>query len=125
MAHAIVLNGTVQNVVVSDGDFAAQQGWVEIPEGVSVESGWLYDGSKFTEPTPSDDFLKQVNKVRAQTLLQETDWAALPDLANQALTPHLVNATDFYTYRNSLRAIAINPTTTVKWPVKPTEQWSS
>ena len=43
-----------------------------------------------------------------------------PDTSN---TPHLLNAADFLAYRLSLRAIAVNPPTTVVWPTIPSETW--
>jgi len=38
----------------------------------------------------------------------------------------LTNQTDFIAYRNEIRAIAVNPPTTVAtFPTIPTEQWSN
>ena len=124
MKYAIIKDGTVQNIAAADEQFAAENGWTAIPEDSPVEAGWLYDGTSFTEPAPTDDFLKEVNRAKARQLLTDTDWAALPDVADQSAHPHLVNVTDFYSYRNTLRTIAVNPSVQVEWPEQPTEQWS-
>jgi hypothetical protein len=123
MPYAIIKDGTVQNVASADSQFAAEQGWIECHE--RVEAGWLYDGSSFIEPTPTDDFLKEINKARAKQLLVETDWVSLPDVTDSSVNPYLINAQDFYSYRNQLRVILFNPPAQVTWPKKPTEEWSS
>jgi hypothetical protein len=67
------------------------------------------------------------NKAQAQQLLQATDWVEMPSVTNPANTPHLTNQADFITYRTAVRAIAVNPPTTVvtTWPTLPAAQWST
>lgn len=66
------------------------------------------------------------NKNKAKQLLAETDWVELPSVTNTANTPHLINAADFITYRNTLRSIAVNPPDTeATWPTIPAEQWAT
>lgn len=67
------------------------------------------------------------NKAQAQQLLQATDWVEMPSVTNPANTPHLTNQADSVTYRTAVRAIAVNPPTTVvtTWPTLPAEQWST
>lgn len=49
--YAIIENGVVINIVVSDAEFAAQNGWVSLPNGFGIND--LYDGSTFTKaPEP-------------------------------------------------------------------------
>jgi hypothetical protein len=69
----------------------------------------------------------EIKKEKAVRLLSETDWAATASIIDPAVSnPYLVNQDEFLTYRNALRAIAINPPEGfVNWPVKPTEVWSS
>jgi hypothetical protein len=57
MKYAIIENGIVVNIVVASPEFAAQQGWIECPEGVGI--GWTFDGVMATPPpepesTPQD-----------------------------------------------------------------------
>jgi hypothetical protein len=65
------------------------------------------------------------NKNKAQSLLSATDWVEIPSVSNTANNPHLANVDEFLTYRNALRAIAVNPPIVATWPTIPTEQWSS
>jgi hypothetical protein len=65
------------------------------------------------------------NKQQAQSLLTGTDWTEIPSVTNPENTPHLTNAAEYITYRNALRAIAVNPTWNVVFPTAPTETWSS
>ena len=66
------------------------------------------------------------NKRQAASLLQQTDWVELPSVSNPAVNPHLVNLNEFLSYREALRAIAVNPPVTVsEWPVEPEEIWSA
>lgn len=53
----------------------------------------------------------------AKQLLQETDWASLPDVG-------LSNQSSFFEYRKTVRNYIINSTTDPIWPVQPTAQWS-
>jgi hypothetical protein len=63
------------------------------------------------------------NKATASSLLQATDWSTLPDVTTQ--TPKLDNQADFVTYRNQVRAIAVNPPTTpATFPTVPVAVWS-
>ena len=48
--YAIIENNVVVNKVLADADFAAEQGWVTLPEGVDI--GWTYDGETATPPEP-------------------------------------------------------------------------
>ena len=73
-----------------------------------------------------DDQTKQSNKQQAINLLKETDWSETPSVSDITRTPHLLNSEDFISYREQLRAIAVNPPVTVEtWPTLPTEEWSS
>lgn len=73
---------------------------------------------------PTDDELKADCKSRASTLLYETDWTTISDVANPENNPYLKNQSDFIAYRNILRQYAVNPVINPTWPTKPTEQWS-
>jgi hypothetical protein len=74
MKYAIIAKGIVTNIAVADPEFAAQQGWIECPEGVDI--GWSFDGQTATppveipqpEPTPptKEELLAQLNALSAQ-----------------------------------------------------------
>jgi hypothetical protein len=55
-------------------------------------------------------------KLKAQSLLNDTDWSVLPDV-------NLVNSEDFVTYRDILRKLVINPVENPEFPVKPKAIW--
>jgi len=53
MKHAVIDNGIIVNVVLSESDFAAQMGWVAFPDYVdnkAVGIGWGYDGTNWIAP---------------------------------------------------------------------------
>jgi len=53
MNYAVIENGVVVNIVVSDAELAAQMGWVAYPEYVDnkpVGKDWSYDGTNWTPP---------------------------------------------------------------------------
>jgi hypothetical protein len=65
------------------------------------------------------------NKTRAVQLLANTDWVNQPDVTNTSNTPHLLNLAEFVAYRNTIRAIAVNPPSgNLNWPTEPAAQWS-
>jgi hypothetical protein len=67
---------------------------------------------------------KQANKSQASTLLQQTDWVELGDVADPTKPPYLSNKAEFTAYRAALRAIAVNPPTEpAVFPVAPSEIW--
>lgn len=74
-----------------------------------------------------DNLRKQQNKQQASNLLSQTDWTAIPSVADPAQSnPFLANQPAFLEYRNQLRAIAINPPVVVEsWPVEPDEVWET
>lgn len=76
--------------------------------------------------TPEETQARQQQiKSQASQLLAATDWTEIPSVNNTSVDPHLVNASEFVTYRNALRSIAVNMPVDPVWPTKPTEQWSS
>lgn len=64
-----------------------------------------------------DTALKQSNKDKAAKLLDETDWTQVADCP-------LLNKQEFIDYRETVRAIALNPTVDAVFPDLPTNQWS-
>ena len=77
--YAIIKDGIVVNAAASDAEFAAEQGWVLLPERAGV--GWSYiDGQfvdnrppmpEYVEPTApaaptKEELLAQLNALTAQ-----------------------------------------------------------
>jgi hypothetical protein len=93
---------------------------------------WLDSSPKPTQaeldalaPSTDEQVAKTACKAQASQLLYETDWTTIPDVANTANNPYLMNQADFIAYRNTVRQLAVNPVPNPTFPTKPTEQWSS
>lgn len=72
---AIIENGKVVNVAVAEADYAAGQGWIDLPDGVGID--WDYVNGQFvdnrpapeviTPPAPTkEELLAQLNAIAAQ-----------------------------------------------------------
>ena len=72
-----------------------------------------------------EDSKKSANKRQAESLLQETDWVENPSVSDATKPVYLSNFAEIMDYRIALRVIAINPTVTVEWPVKPDNVWTT
>lgn len=102
-------------------------------------NGESYEGLDWTSqsPKPTQEELdalwpstqefeaKKACKQQAQEILYKTDWTTIPDVADPAYTPYLMNQTEFKQYRAIIRDLAVNPVADPVWPTQPTEQWSS
>jgi hypothetical protein len=69
----------------------------------------------------------QDNKQQAKTLLEQSDWATRPSVADPAISnPYLANQADFFDYQNALRQIVFNPPDTkIEFPPLPKEVWET
>ena len=92
-----------------------------------INGVWGIGNQEFydNEITAYNNNLKAECKNKASELLYATDWTTIPDVTNPANNPYLLNQADFIAYRNTVRALAVNPVTNPTFPTKPTEQWSS
>lgn len=86
---------------------------------------WEVANYEHNNPPPPPPPTAEENKATAVDLLSQTDWTALPDVADPLKSnPYLANANEFNTYRNAVRQIAINPVAgSLVWPVMPPEIW--
>lgn len=97
-----------------------------------VDGEWV-DGWTVTTMTPEqkaqhDAQVQAQNKQQATQLLTNTDWTAIPSVADpQQSNPYLANQNAFLSYRSQVRAIAVNPPTTpvTTWPTLPVEVWET
>ena len=68
----------------------------------------------------------QQNANLAKQILSNTDWTAIPDVADPLKSnPYLMNQADFVSYRSAVRNIAVNPTWDAVFPEAPAEIWSN
>jgi hypothetical protein len=75
-SYAIIENGLVVNAAEAEADYAAEQGWVLLPEGAGI--GWSYVDGEFVDlrpapepmPTPppptKEELLAQLQALQAQ-----------------------------------------------------------
>jgi hypothetical protein len=72
---AIIENGKVVNAVVAEADYAAEQGWIALPDGAGID--WDYVDGQFIDnrpvpevimpPAPTkEELLAQLNALSAQ-----------------------------------------------------------
>lgn len=66
------------------------------------------------------------NKTKGKQLLSDTDWTAIPSVADPLQSnPYLTNQDAFFVYRSAVRDIVLNPTYDAVFPEEPVEIWSS
>ena len=66
------------------------------------------------------------NSAQAKTILTNTDWTSIADVANPLKSnPYLMNQAEFTAYRSTIRNIAVNPTWDAVFPTAPTEVWGN
>lgn len=97
----------------------------ELPSWVqSCIQEWQAADNEHKQPKP---ITIEDNKNTAMALLSETDWTALPDVADPTKSnPYLANVSEFNAYRNAVRQIAINPVAgSIDWPIKPVADWGN
>lgn len=125
----IVAYLTVNNIDFAPGDYMTGQ-----PEGQEDQVLHWNTEKLGAQPTQAQldaayttyegQQIQKQNKVEASALLSATDWTVNSDVTTG--THKLTNQADFIAYRNTVRAIAVNPpTTAATFPTLPTEQWSS
>jgi hypothetical protein len=120
--YAIIENGVVVNTAEATPEFAAQQGWTDLPLGYQI--GDEFDGTNWksntvvltVEQLKAQAIEQKAAGVRAQrnALLTETDWTQAIDVP-QAIKDK------WAPYRQALRDVPQQAgfPESVVWPVKP------
>jgi len=70
-SYGVIADGVVINAVLAEADYAAEQGWVLLPEGVGPT--WLYDGFTFSAPLPYVPSMEVQSAARAAAYRNESD----------------------------------------------------
>lgn len=117
-AH-IIENGIVTNTIEVES-LGFMPNLIDAENGGSI--GDLWDGTVFTTPVPDPAEAIKTNKTKAEGLLAATDWSTLPDVTTGS--PSLTNQADFISFRNTVRAIVVNPTEVAVFPEIPSSVWS-
>lgn len=72
------------------------------------------------------DQIAQQKKAQGKTILSNTDWTAIPSVADPLQSnPYLTNQAEFLSYRSAVRDIVLNPTYDAVFPEEPVEIWSN
>jgi hypothetical protein len=100
MRYAIIESGKVVNIAVATPEYAEQQGWVELPQGVGI--GWTFDGENAIPPPRDIEGEWDVVREKRNQLLTESDVMVMPDRWN-AMTSE--EQTAWAVYRQELRDI--------------------
>lgn len=113
-----------------------QPSYDPITQGVREIAPTLTDGQYYQtfevyDLTPEQiqynkDQIAQQNKQLGKQILSNTDWTAIPSVADPAQSnPYLTNQNEFFVYRSAVRDIVLNPTWNAVFPTEPVEVWSS
>ena len=72
--YAVIENGKVVNIVVSDADYANHQNWIPLTDGAGI--GWDYANGQFTDNRP-------VPQPNPEVLTREQLLARLQEIQTQ------------------------------------------
>jgi hypothetical protein len=93
---------------------------------LNAEIAWNEAANPPPPPPFTPEQIRDQNNGEAINRLQLTDWAATVDISNPVYSnPYLANQDAFLTYRSAIRAIAVNPPSTLvdPWPTEPLPDW--
>lgn len=125
--HAVQFNGAdgwIEFVTLETGYKPENEPITNLDQFQAVLDSWAQiDYERKNPPPPS----AAQNKAKAEMLLQGTDWTQAPSISDPTKSnPYLANVDAYITYRNTIRAIAINPVAgDIEWAAKPDSVWQS
>lgn len=67
---AIIENGKVVNAVTAEADYAAEQGWVSIPESSLAGIDWDYVDGQFVDNRPAPEVVAPPAPTKEELLAQ-------------------------------------------------------
>ena len=104
---------------------AVQQGAPEQTQGQWYQV-WVVVDLDAEQIQYNKDQLAEQKKQQGKQLLSNTDWTAIPSVADPLQSnPYLTNQDAFFVYRSAVRDIVLNPTFDAVFPEEPVEIWSS
>jgi hypothetical protein len=119
MKTVCLLNNKV--IMSQDGDAveAMTQNAEQYP-GSTVE---VVSDEEFNNLINTNETKIALCKKQASSLLYQTDWTTIPDVASPTNNPYLTNQAEFITWRSQIRELAVNPVVDPTWPTEPTPVW--
>lgn len=124
----VINYGWIEYNLQPDGTQKPNEDITALPDwAVTCEQEWQTANYNHNNPpSPTEKELLDKCKSFATAYLQQTDWTAIPDVADPLKSnPYLMNQSDFVAYRSAVRNLAVNPVVDPVWPTLPTEQWSN
>jgi Phage tail assembly chaperone protein len=114
MKYAVIANQKVANIVVASPEFAAENGLVEVGDGVQI--GWDFDGQSFSEPAKDAAAAAAAVREERNRLLTETDWVVIKAFETNTNIPGA-----WEVYRQALRDVPQQAgfPWDVVWPTQP------
>ena len=65
---AVIKNGKVVNAVVAEAHYAAEQGWVALPDGAGID--WDFANGQFVDNRPAPEGVTPTTPTREELLAQ-------------------------------------------------------
>lgn len=116
-AKILELNFPNDKWAVSGDDYQSLQWFSNTPKPTASELNSL--------SASTDEMIAKKNcQQQASSLLFDTDWTTIPDVADPINSPYLTNQAEFIAYRNQVRQLAVNPVVAPIFPPKPSPIWS-
>ena len=104
-------NTDINSVIPTDAVEITEENYQELLNGQSA--GQVITANAQGYPILTNRIIPiptaEENKATASSLLTATDWTTIADVANPINSPYLTNQSDFITYRNIIRKIAVTP----------------
>ncbi len=66
--YAVIENDLVVNSVVANDDYAAEQGWILLPDGVGI--GWTFANGQFVDNRPAHEPVPVIQPTKEELLAQ-------------------------------------------------------
>lgn len=105
MKYALVVNGKIDTI-----SYHPQSGWEQVQD--DVFAGYVKSGQSWVPPQQSDEDAAVAARNRRDSMLEQTDWRALPDAPGRDA---------WLSYRQALRDVPQQAgfPHSVVWPIKP------
>ena len=71
---AVIQDGKVINAVVAEAEYAAEQGWVALPDNAGID--WDYINGQFVDNRPIPEVIPYVEPTKEELLAQLAELSA-------------------------------------------------
>lgn len=122
----VVLGVRIAEVNSTTFEVAEPLYWIDCGDEVDATDYYYNTDTNQCVLIPEQVPTAEENEASAKALLQETDWATIPVVADPTKSnPYLTNQDAFISYRSNIRQYAITPTSgNLNWGTMPDAVWS-